>query len=139
MEYRQFGNTYMARLDPGEEVLESLKTLCAEAGIRLGRVEAIGATDHAVLGVYDLNKKQYYPEEINEFMEITTLTGNITALDGKPYVHLHATLADQRHAIHGGHVLELRIGATCEIFIDALDGDVTRQRVEALGINRWAF
>lgn len=139
MEYRQFGNTYMARLDPGEEVLESLKMLCAEAGIRLGRVEAIGATDHAVLGVYDLNKKQYYPEEINEFMEITTLTGNITALDGKPYVHLHATLADQRHAIHGGHVLELRIGATCEIFIDALDGGVTRQRVEALGINRWAF
>lgn len=77
--------------------------------------------------------------EINEFMEITSLNGNITAMDGKPYIHLHATLADQHHAIHGGHVLEIRIGATCEMFVTVLDGEVKRQKDEALGINLWTF
>lgn len=67
MQYKQFGNTYMVRIDLNEDIIESLKKLCVEAHIRLGRVEAIGATGHAMLGVYDLQKKEYYPEEIRLF------------------------------------------------------------------------
>ena len=139
MQYQQFGNTYMVRIDLNEDIIESLKKLCEEAHIRLGRVEAIGAANHAMLGVYDLQKKEYYPVEIHEFMEIISLNGNITTMDGKPYIHLHATLADQRHTVHGGHVLEIRVGATCEMFVTVLDGEVERQKDEALGINLWAF
>ena len=139
MEYRKYGSTYALRIDLGEDIVESLKKLCATEQIRLGRVEAIGAADHAVLGVYDLDKKEYYPETIDEFMEITSLNGNITVMDGKPYIHLHATLADQRHTVHGGHVLEMRVGATCEMFVTALEGEVTRQKDENLGINLWTF
>ena len=139
MQYKQFGNTYMVRIDLDEDVIESLKALCEKEHIRLGRVEAIGAVNHAVLGVYDLVKKEYYPEEINEFMEITSLNGNITAMDRKPYIHLHAMLADQHHTIHGGHVLEMRVGATCEMFVTVLDGEVERRRDEELGINLWSF
>ena len=102
-------------------------------------VEAIGAADHAVIGVYDLVKREYYPEQIDEFMEIISLNGSITAMDGKPYIHLHAALADQDHGIHGGHVLEMRVGATCEMFVTVLDGEVTRRRDENLGINLWTF
>ena len=139
MQYRQIGNTYMVRIDLGEDILESLKKLCEDRRILLARVEAIGAADHAVLGVYDLKKKEYYPEEIREFMEITALNGSVTALNGKPYIHLHATLADQHHGIHGGHVLEMRVGATCEMFVTVLDGEVTRRKDEALGINLWTL
>ena len=136
MEYRKFGNTWMVR---GEEILESLKKLCGDEQIRLGRVEAIGAADYAAIGVYDLAKQAYYPEEIDEFTEITGLNGSITEMDGKPYIHLHATLADQDHVIHGGHVLEMRVGATCEMFVTVLDGEVGRQKDEELGINLWTF
>ena len=139
MLYKQSGNIYMIRIDAGEEIVESLKKVCEDERIRLGRVEAIGATDHAVIGVYDLEKKEYYPEQIDEFMEIASLNGNITAMDGKPYIHLHATLADQRHVIHGGHVLEMRVGATCEMFVTVPDGEVGRQKDEGLGINLWTF
>ena len=139
MKYRQHGNTWIVRLDLGEDIIAQLKKLCADEGIGLGRVEAIGAADRAVIGVYDLEKKEYYPEEINEFMEITSLNGNITTMDGKPYIHLHATLADQHHAVHGGHVLEMRVGATCEMFVTVLDGAVGRQKDEGLGINLWTF
>ena len=139
MDYRKFGNTYAVRIDLGEDIVENLKKLCTAEQIRLGRVEAIGAADHAVIGVYDLDKKEYYPETIDEFMEITSLNGTITSMDGKPYIHLHATLADQRHGVHGGHVLEMRVGATCEVFVTALEGEVTRQKDENLGINLWTF
>ena len=139
MQYKQSGNTYMVRIDPGEEIVESLKKLCEGEHILLGRVEAIGATDHAVIGVYDLAKKEYYPEQIDEFMEIASLNGNITAMDGKPYIHLHAALAGRDHVIHGGHVLEMRVGATCEMFITVPEGEITRTRDEALGINLWTF
>ena len=139
MQYRQSGNTWTVRLDLGEEIIAQLKKLCEDEGICLGRVEAIGATDRTVIGVYDLEKKEYYPEEINEFMEITSLNGNITTMEGKPYIHLHATLADQRHAVHGGHVLEMYVGATCEMFITVPEGEISRTRDEALGINLWTF
>ena len=139
MQYKQFGNTYMLRSDPGEDIVGNLKKLCEDEHILLGRVEAIGAADHAVIGVYDLEKKEYYRETIDEFMEIASLNGSITAMDGKPYIHLHATLADRNHGIHGGHVLEMRVGATCEMFVTVLDGEVERQKDEALGINLWAF
>ena len=139
MQYKRFGNTCMVRIDLGEDIVESLKKLCEDEQIRLGRVEAIGATDHAVIGVYDLAKKEYYPEKIDGFMEIASLNGNITAMDRKPYIHLHTVLADQQHVIHGGHVLEMRVGATCEMFVTVLEGEVTRQKEEAIGINLWTF
>ena len=139
MQYKHSGNVYMIRIDLGEDIIESLKKLCGDEHILLGRVEAIGAADHAVLGVYDLEKKEYYPEKIDEFMEIASLNGNITTMDGKPYIHLHATLADQAHQIHGGHVLEMRVGATCEMFVTVPEGEVSRHKDEALGINLWTF
>jgi len=139
MQYRQFGNTYMVRIDLGEEILGSLKKLCEEELIRLARVEAIGATDSAVIGVYDLERKEYYPEKISGFCEILSLNGSVTSMDGKPYIHLHAALADQDHTVHGGHVLEMKVGATCEMFVTVLEGTVKRQKDESLGINLWSF
>ncbi len=139
MQYRQFGNTYTVRIDLGEDIIESIKKLCEEEHIRLGRVEAIGATDRAVIGVYDLERQEYSTEEISEFMEITGLNGSITEMDGKPYIHLHATLADRNHRVHGGHVIEMRVGATCEMFVTVPEGKVARKKDEELGINLWSF
>ena len=68
-------------------------------------------------------------------MEITSLNGNITRKDGEVYIHLHGTMADQENRIHGGHVIELTIGATCEMFVRVLAGEVNRVRDEKLGIN----
>ena len=137
MQYRQLGDTYMLRIDCGEEILQSLKQMCEQEGIRLAQVSAIGAVDHAVVGVYDLQEKRYHQEETNEFMEIASLSGSVTGMNGQPYIHLHVTMADQKHILHGGHAIELRVGATCEMFVRILDGQVTREKNEELGINLW--
>ncbi len=139
MDYRKFGNTYMLRIDVGEEIVDSLKEMCAREGIRLAQVSAIGAADRAAVGVYDLAEKQYHREDLEGFMEIANLSGSVTAMNGEPYIHLHATLADQRNAVHGGHVISMRVGATCEMFVQVLEGSVTREKDEGLGINLWKF
>ena len=137
MQYRQFEDTYMLRIDYGEEILQSLKQMCEREGIRLAQVSAIGAVDHAVVGVFDLREKRYHQEETNEFMEIASLSGNVTGMNDQPYIHLHVVMADQKHILHGGHAIELRVGATCEMFVRILDGQVTREKNEELGINLW--
>ncbi|MBR3333201.1 MAG: DNA-binding protein [Clostridia bacterium] len=139
MDYRKFGNTYMLRIDVGEEIVESLKEMCAREGIRLAQVSAIGAADRASVGVYDLTEKRYHQEDLEGFMEIANLSGSVTEMNGEPYIHLHGTLADQRNILHGGHVISMRVGATCEMFVQAVDGTVTREKDEGLGINLWKF
>lgn len=139
MDYRKFGNTYMLRIDVGEEIVESLKEMCAREGIRLAQVSAIGAADRAAVGVYDLAEKRYHQEDLEGFMEIANLSGSVTEMNGEPYIHLHTTLADQRNVLHGGHAISMRVGATCEMFVQVLDGTVTREKDEGLGINLWKF
>ena len=137
MQYGKFGDTYMLRIDCGEEILQSLLRMCEREAIRLAQVNAIGAVDHAVIGVYDLQEKRYHQEETDGFMEITSLSGSVTEMNDQPYIHLHVTLADQNHVLHGGHAIELRVGATCEMFVRVLDGRAGREKDEKLGINLW--
>lgn len=137
MKFKRFNDVYMVRIDLGEEIMEALGSLCRSENIRLAQVNAIGATDQAVIGVYDLKDQAYREEKLTGFMEITSLTGNITFVNDKPYIHLHATVADQQHTIHGGHVINMRVGATCEMFVRVLDSSVGRVRNEELGINLW--
>ena len=68
MDYRKFGSTWMLRIDVGEEIVESLKAMCAREGIRLAQVSAIGAADKASVGVYDLAEKRYHQEDLEGFM-----------------------------------------------------------------------
>jgi hypothetical protein len=56
-------------------------------------------------------------------------------MNGEIYLHLHGTMADRNNVIHGGHVIELTVGATCEMFVQVLPGEVSRSRDEDLGIN----
>ena len=137
MQYKRMKDTYAVRLDVGEEVMEALKKLAEAERIRAAEVSAIGATDRAVIGVFDREAGAYRQEELNRFMEITSLMGNITEMEGKPYIHLHAMLADQDHGIHGGHVIEMRVGLTCEMFVRVMEGAIEREHSDELGINLW--
>ena len=69
MEYSRIGDTCVVRMDKGENIMETLKALCAKEDIRLAQVDALGAVDHAEIGVFDPEKRTYCREELNEFLE----------------------------------------------------------------------
>ncbi len=139
MDYRRFGNTYLVRMDVGEEIVEQLKSLCRSENVRLAQVDAIGAVRQAVIGVYDLEEQAYHREDLEGIMEIAGLQGSVTRMNGEVYPHLHVTLAGQDNRVHAGHVIGLIVGATCEMFVRVLDGEVSRERDEEIGINTIRF
>lgn len=139
MEYRKFGDTFIVRMDRGEEVTAMLTGLCEKENIRLAQVDALGAIDHAVVSVYDVPTKTFYKKEFNEPMEISNLCGTVTRKDGRVYLHLHVTMCDKNLLAHGGHVNELRISATCEMVVRILGGEVGRELNEETGLNVFRF
>ena len=93
MEYRRFNDTYVVRMDRGEEIMGTLTALCEQEGIRLASVAAIGAVDRAVVGLYDVGEKVYHQKE-NEPTELDTEQSEIVKryADRLPYVPRQAIL-----------------------------------------------
>ena len=60
MEYKKFGNTYVIRLDPGEEIVEKLLWLAAVEGIKLANLNGLGAVDNVTQKSYQPDTKQYH-------------------------------------------------------------------------------
>ena len=98
-------------------------------------VSGIGAVDLLTVGVFDLDKGQYARFDYRGNHEIDALCGNLSTVDGKPYVHLHVTATDGTGRTVGGHLLSSRISLTAEIFIRPLGGVGVRRHDADLGIN----
>ena len=135
MRYQRFDDTYVVRLEKGEEVVNSLKKLCDKENIKLASIEGLGATNHVVVGLYDLDQKVYHKKEYNEAYEITSLIGNISRMNDDSYLHIHINLADENMKTFGGHLYECVISATCELFIRVINGEVNRFKDEDSGLN----
>ncbi len=135
MKSRRFDNTVVLRLDIGDEICECVRACCEENGVKLASVSGIGVTKSAVIGLYDLAKQEFIANEINSLMEIASLTGNVTTMNGEAYVHLHAVLCDKEGNAFGGHLKKGVIGATCEIFVSVVDGEVSRVNEKETGLN----
>lgn len=140
MEYRQFQDTFVIRMDRGEEVVASLTAFCKREGVQLASVEALGAADHVVIGLYDVDEKQYHRHTFDEPMEITSLLGSISTKEGEPYLHLHINLCRADMSVIGGHLNECRVSVTCEMLVRKLEGRVERKLDEAVtGLNLYEF
>ena len=127
MEYRKLGDTIVLCLVRGEDVLASIRAVCNAERVRLAEISALGAADYAEVGVYHLAEKRFLPRTLEGEMEICALTGSVTRRGTELYLHLHGSLADADGNVYGGHVNEIRVSATAEIFIRLLPGRVHRR------------
>lgn len=139
MEYKKFGNTYVVRMDKGEEIVSTLKEFCQQQNIILGSIKGIGAVDKATIGLFKTDEKKYYSVELNGSYEITSLLGNISTMNGEVYLHLHINLSDEHYKTYGGHLNSAIISATGEIIIEAIDGMVDRKFNDDEGLNLLKF
>lgn len=139
MDYRRFGDTIIARIDKGEEILEQLKVIAEKEAIKLASVSALGATDDITVGVFRTGEKKYYANHFTGDMEIVSLTGTVSTMDGAYYAHLHMSAGDAEGHVFGGHLNRAVISATCEMVIRVIDGQVDRKFDENVGLNLFAF
>lgn len=127
MVYKKVNNGWMIRLETGEEIITSLTGFCIEKQINTGFISGIGAIDYAKLGFFDMKTKQYIMKEFTEDMEITSLLGNISQKEGKPFLHLHINCANREFYMFGGHLFIAKISATCEIILEVIDKVICRK------------
>ena len=117
MEYRKFGDTYIVRMDPGEEILTQLKVFAEQEGVKLASVTALGAVKDFTVGVFDTGAKVYKSNRFQGVYEIVSLVGTINTMNDAFYCHLHMCAADQEGHAFGGHLNEAVISATCELVV----------------------
>lgn len=139
MDYKRFGNTIVARLDRGEEIVEQLRILSLLENIKLASVQALGATDSFTVGTYSVEKREYKANDFSGDFEIVSLTGTVNTMDGEYYSHLHMSAGNEKGEVFGGHLNRARISATCEMVITVIDGTVDRFREEQTGLNLFKF
>lgn len=139
MQSRRIKNKIIVRIDKGEELVESIMTLCKEHGITLGSISGIGATNKVTIGLFDVETKKYHSKEFTGNFEIAPLTGNISTMDNALYLHLHINICDANHNSFGGHLNSAIISATFEGIIDVIDYKVDRIFNDETGLNLLKF
>ena len=139
MEYKRFGNTIVARIDRGEEILAAVREIAEAEHIQLASVSALGATNDFTVGVYSVDEKQYHANDFKGNFEIVSLTGTINTMDGEFYTHLHMSAGDEKGQVFGGHLNRAVVSAVCEMVITVIDGVVDRRFSEEIGLNLFRF
>ncbi len=136
MDYKRFSNKVIVRIDKGEEVVDSLKIICKNLDIKLGSIIGIGSTDKVTIGLLNTKTKKYQSKEFIGDHEITLLVGNTTMMNEEVYLHLHITICNIEHKAIGGHLTSAIISATFEGIIDVIEGQITREHNDDVGLNQ---
>ncbi len=134
MQIFQDANNYMLVLQRDEELFETLNNWSKNNKISSGWLSGIGGSGGLTLGYYNLEYKEYQWQNFDEGLEILSLTGNLSLVDGLPFWHVHGTFGKDNFQVVGGHVNKLIVGLTCELHITTSNIAVTRQNDEFTGL-----
>lgn len=129
-----FTGGHLLRLERGEEVQSTLTRFLEERGIHAGMITGLGGIGDAELGFYDLPNKVYLRKIIPGNLELVSYQGNITLVDGKPFIHAHAVVSGQDYHAYSGHFFSARVTITGEFIIRPADWEVSRQVDEPSGL-----
>lgn len=108
--------TYVLVFSPGDEVRSGLNDFAQKYQVKSAHYTAIGDVFSAKVGFFDYERKMFKVIPIDT-SEIASFIGNIAIFNGKPIAHTHVSVADKDGIVHGGHLLELYVGPTLEVFV----------------------
>jgi hypothetical protein len=139
MTHNTVKRTIVGQIQRGADLYNSITRVLEENSITLGRVTGIGAVQNARIAYYDQKALKYFEIELTEPMEIVSLYGNVSLRDGKPFLHAHVVLADEKGNGRGGHLLP---GGTpvfaCEVTIEEFQGpELVRSFDKETGLSLW--
>jgi len=131
------GQEMLLRVKHDAELVQSILELVTRKGIEAATFTAIGALKRARLGYYDQKNHKYKEIAIESPHELVSCTGNISLSDGKPFVHAHVVLADERGNTRAGHLLEGTVFAA-EVHLRRLEGPRLERKLDAVtGLWLW--
>lgn len=99
----------------------------------------MGAVNDITVGVFKTAEKEYLGNDFRGDMEIVSLTGTISTMDGQAYTHLHMSAGNMEGHVFGGHLNRAVVSATCEMVVTVIPGEVDRAFSEEIGLNLFKF
>jgi hypothetical protein len=118
----------------GDEALSGLTDFAIQHKVEDAHFTAIGAVSGATLAWLDPANKIYHRIPVAEQVEVLSLIGDVATFNGKPIVHMHAVLGKPDGTTIGGHVFELNVNPTLEVFVTVDTAPLKKKPDEASGM-----
>jgi predicted DNA-binding protein with PD1-like motif len=125
---------YAVIFSKGDEALSGLTDFAIANKITDAHFTGIGAVSGATVAWLDLEKKMYHRIAVPQQVEVLSLIGDIAEFNGRPIVHMHAVLCKRDGTTMGGHVFELNVNPTVEVFMTVNTVSLKKKQDEASGM-----
>jgi hypothetical protein len=130
----QPGRIIAASLKPGEQLTDALERICEQHQVKtavimsfIGTISEVYLRNPRDITTLPIHQEHEFADEIDTVvlkrsMEILSIQGNITTLEGKLWAHCHGLFSEAGGQVRGGHVFRATIWSQGEVFVQELNG-----------------
>jgi uncharacterized protein len=122
-------------LKAGARIPDDIVAIARREKISSARVEAIGGVGELRLAYFNHETKKYEEHDFQEFLEVTSLLGNITLKDGKQFLHVHGTFGRRDLTVLAGHIIDAKVFPLLEVVITPTKNRALRRFDDSIGLN----
>ena len=139
MKFRMDKSRAYMTLAQGDNINETFESFAEVKGVGCAWLNGIGALENPEIGYYSLEDKSYHRKIFKGEYELTSLIGNITLKEGKPFSHTHITFSDTEFRVFGGHLFNANITAAGEFIIQFGSDEINREMNAEIGLPLWCL
>tara|TARA_B100000470_G_scaffold59367_1_gene44833 strand:- start:136 stop:570 length:435 start_codon:yes stop_codon:yes gene_type:complete len=139
MKFRMDKSRAYMTLAKGDNINKTFESFAEVKGVGCAWLNGIGALENPEIGYYSLEDKSYYRKTFKGEYELTSLIGNITLKEGKPFSHTHITFSDTEFRVFGGHLFNANITAAGEFIMQFGSDEINREMNAEIGLPLWCL
>ena len=139
MKFRMEKSRAYMTLAKGDNINKTFESFAEVKGVGCAWLNGIGALENPEIGYYSLEDKSYYRKTFKGEYELTSLIGNITLKEGKPFSHTHITCSDTEFRVFGGHLFNANITAAGEFIMQFGSDEINREMNAEIGLPLWCL
>ena len=139
MKFRMEKSRAYMTLAKGDNINKTFESFAEVKGIGCAWLNGIGALENPEIGYYSLEDKAYHRKTFKGEYELTSLIGNITLKEGKPFSHTHITFSDTEFRVFGGHLFNANITAAGEFIMQFGSDEINREMNAEIGLPLWCL
>jgi predicted DNA-binding protein with PD1-like motif len=134
VQYVRQGDRLQFRFLSGEVFPGPLLDFLGRERIGYAALTGLGAVRGVTVSYWNAESQQYQQHEIEEQMEVVSLVGNVTLRDDAPFIHAHVSLGRRDLSVIGGHVNQLVVHPTLEVWLRPEATPVRRELDDSCGL-----
>ena len=139
MKFRMDKSRAYMTLAKGDNINKMFESFAEVKGVGCAWLNGIGALENPEIGYYSLEYKSYHRKTFKGEYELTSLIGNITLKEGKPFSHTHITFSDTEFRVFGGHLFNANITAAGEFIMQFGSDEINREMNAEIGLPLWCL